>query len=272
MGSGLLLAILVALWFVVLVPMVVTRGDLVTAPAQPTRVLRRRSDRSAMPTSATSMNAMSHRSGSGSTGAASSSNASSGPPETMRTSPIPPLPRRVPGATLLREQPPVPARPAGKAEAEPVAAGSEGRDTSARAELDIRTRRRRMLTGIVALAALWALFAIFWQPVLWWPQIVLDLGIFSYLVFLRLEAQRRQDRLDRRRARAAVRMRLPEDRTERLVRRQTEYQGQVTAATEHQAIAIDDDDPGFAEIPTWDRARESHLAAQAPAWHERKAV
>ncbi|MDQ3506228.1 MAG: hypothetical protein M3446_11085, partial [Actinomycetota bacterium] len=68
MGSGLLLAILVALWFVVLVPMVVTRGDLATAPAESTRVLRRRSDRSAMPTSASSMNSMSHRVGSGSTG------------------------------------------------------------------------------------------------------------------------------------------------------------------------------------------------------------
>ncbi len=278
MGSGLLLAILVALWFVVLVPMVVTRGDLATAPAESTRVLRRRSDRSAMPTSASSMNSMSHRVGSGSTGARSSSTVSSSAaspaaPETMLTSPIPPLPRRVPGATLVQDQPPVPARPAGIAQAEQVAAGSEVRDRSARAELDIRTRRRRMLTGLVALAALWALFAIFWQPLLWWPQIVLDLAIFSYLVFLRLEAQRRQDRLDRRRARAAVRMRMPEDRTERLVRRQTEYQGQVAAATEHQAIAIDDDDPSFAEIPTWQPAAPSAPAVdEATYWSSRKAV
>ncbi|MBA3797627.1 MAG: hypothetical protein H0X18_00700 [Geodermatophilaceae bacterium] len=278
MGSGLLLAILVALWFVVLVPMVVTRGDLATAPAESTRVLRRRSDRSAMPTSASSMNSMSHRVGSGSTGARSSSTVSSSAaspaaPETMLTSPIPPLPRRVPGATLVHDQPPVPGRPAGMAQAEQVAAGSEVRDRSARAELDIRTRRRRMLTGLVALAALWALFAIFWQPLLWWPQIVLDLAIFSYLVFLRLEAQRRQDRLDRRRARAAVRMRMPEDRTERLVRRQTEYQGQVAAATEHQAIAIDDDDPSFAEIPTWQPAAPSAPAVdEATYWSSRKAV
>ncbi len=293
MGSGLLLAILVALWFVVLVPMVVTRGDLATAPAESTRVLRRRSDRSAMPTSASSMNSMSHRVGSGPTGAASSNAASSrnassssvssssvsssavspAAPETMLTSPIPPLPRRVPGATLVQDQPPVPARPAGIAQAEQVAAGSEVRDRSARAELDIRTRRRRMLTGLVALAALWALFAIFWQPLLWWPQIVLDLAIFSYLVFLRLEAQSRQDRLDRRRARAAVRMRMPEDRTERLVRRQTEYQGQVAAATEHQAIAIDDDDPSFAEMPTWQPAAPSAPAVdEATYWSSRKAV
>ncbi len=287
MGSGLLLAILVALWFVVLVPMVVTRGDLATAPAESTRVLRRRSDRSAMPTSASSMNSMSHRVGSGSTGAASSSSVSSrnvsssagspsagspAAPETMLTSPIPPLPRRVPGATLVHDQPPVPARPAGKAGAEQVAE-PEVRDRSARAELDIRTRRRRMLTGLVALAALWALFAIFWQPLLWWPQIVLDLAIFSYLVFLRLEAQRRQDRLDRRRARAAVRMRMPEDRTERLVRRQTEYQGQVAAATEHQAIAIDDDDPSFAVMPTWQPAAPSAPAVdEATYWSSRKAV
>src|SRR4028119_256534 len=37
MGSGVLLAALVVLWFVVLVPMVVTRGDSSTARAEVTR-------------------------------------------------------------------------------------------------------------------------------------------------------------------------------------------------------------------------------------------
>lgn len=259
MGSGVLLAILVALWFVVLVPMVVTRGDLATAPAEPMRVLRRRSDRSAM-----SSNAMSSHEKPGKSRAAPAGGA-----ENMLTEPIPVLPRRIPGATLRQEPSPVSGR---SVVAEQQVSDPPVRDKPARTDIDIRARRRRMLTGMVALAVLWALFAIFWQPVLWWPQIVFDLVIFSYLVFLRLEAQRRQDRLDRRRARAAVRMRMPEDRTERLIRRQTEYQGQVTAATEHQAMAIDDDDPSFAEMPTWDPARDSHIAAQAPAWHERKAV
>src|SRR4051812_29458537 len=45
MGSGVLLAALVVLWFVVLVPMVVTRGDAQTSPSASTdsgRTLQRR--------------------------------------------------------------------------------------------------------------------------------------------------------------------------------------------------------------------------------------
>ena len=125
---------------------------------------------------------------------------------------------------------------------------------------------------MVALTFLWALFAAFWQPVLWWPQILLDLVVFSYLVFLRLEAQREQDREERRRARAAMRVALPEDRTERLVRQHTQYQAHVTAATGQQAITLDDDDPSFAEMPTWDPSRQARGVAEAPVWHERKAV
>lgn len=147
------------------------------------------------------------------------------------------------------------------------------------AEVGIRARRRRMLTGLIALAALWALFAAFWAPVLWWPQIVLDLIVFGYLVFLRLEAQREQDREERRRARDAARVRLPEDRTERVVRAHTQYQAQVTAATEQRAIALDDDDPNLAEIPTWQQATATPANRTTPAedeastdWSSRKAV
>lgn len=276
MGSGVLLTILVALWFVVLVPMVVSRGELATTPAEPVRILRRRSDRSAM-SSAISKPEEPLRRAARSVGA-----------ENLPTEPIPKLPRRIPGATLDQDQPPVSDRSANrsgnrlverpvdravdKVVAEQVVADSPARDTTARAETHIRARRRRMLTGMVGLAVLWALFAAFWQPVLWWPQVILDLVIFSYLVFLRLEAQREQDRQERRRARATVRVKMPEDRTERLVRRHTEYQAQVTAATEHQAIGIDDDDPSFAEMPTWQAAHDAHPEAEAPAWTQRRAV
>lgn len=293
MGSGVLLAILVALWFIVLVPMVVTRGDLATVPAEPVRVLRRRSDRSSMSSSATSSASSSARS---SHEQASHEQASHGQSdrrqpsrrqpdqrgdrvagvENLHTEPIPQLPRRVPGATLLAEQPPVPERRAPQASAgNRVVADPPVRDEPkpSRAEADIRTRRRRMLTGMLAFAALWALFAVFWQPVLWWPQIVLDLVIFSYLVFLRMEAQREQDRQERRRARAAAPVSMPEDRTERLVRRRSQYQAQVTAATEHHAIALDDDDPGFVEMPTWQPAAPSEPAIDdATYWSSRKAV
>ena len=270
MGSGVLLAILVALWFVVLVPMVVTRGDLTTAPAEPTRVLRRRSDRSAMSSSAMSSSAMSRSEKPGKSRAARAASA-----ENMLTEPIPVLPRRIPGATLRQEQAPVPVGSVDSGRsvvAEQQVSDPPVRDKPARTEIDIRARRRRMLTGMVALAVLWALFAAFWQPVLWWPQIILDLVVFSYLVFLRLEAQREQDRQERRRARTATRVKMPEDRTERSIRRHTQYQAQVTAATEHQAIALDDDDPSFAEMPTYVPAPPAHVVAEAPAWHERKAV
>jgi len=271
MGSGVLLAILVALWFVVLVPMVVTRGDLAATPAEPMRVLRRRSDRSAMSSSAVS---------SGDHGLGSRA-ARVTEAENRRTEPIPMLPRRVPGASLAgdRPAPSRPVNPVGREQQVPEQPAPEQhvstssmRELIARGEIDIRARRRRMLVGMVALALLWAVFAAFWLPILWWPQILLDLVVFSYLVFLRLEAQREQDRQERRRARAATRVTLPEDRNERLVRQRTQYQANVTAATGRQAITLDDDDPNFAELPTWDPSRESLAVTEAPAWHERKAV
>jgi len=265
MGSGVLLAILVGLWFVVLVPMVVTRGDLAVTPAEPMRVLRRRSDGSAMSTTAKS-----------STDQTTSSRAARRPhAEEMHTEPIPVLPRRVPGAALSADGVPVSGRAAKPVAAEtgeqPVST-SPVRDMIARREVDIRARRRRMLLGLIALAVLWAGFAAFWQPVLWWPQILLDLVVFSYLVFLRLEAQREQDRQERRRARAATRVSLPEDRTEREVRKHVQYQQHVTAATGQGSISIDDDDPSFAEMPTYIPTPPSRVVAEAPAWHERKAV
>jgi len=264
MGSGVLLAILVGLWFVVLVPMVVTRGDLAVTPAEPMRVLRRRSHGSAMSTTANS-----------SADQTSSRAARRPDAEEMHTEPIPVLPRRVPGAAMAAAGAPVSGRAAkpGAAEAgeQPVSA-SPVRDMIARHEVGIRARRRRMLLGLIALAVLWAGFAAFWQPVLWWPQILLDLVVFSYLVFLRLEAQREQDRQERRRARAATRVSLPEDRTEREVRKHVQYQQHVTAATGQGSIGIDDDDPSFAEMPTYAPTPPSRVVAEAPAWHERKAV
>ena len=269
MGSGVLLAILVALWFIVLVPMVVTRGDLASTPAEPTRVLRRRSDRSAMSSRPMSSRPMS------SSARSSGARSDTGEAENMLTEPIPVLPRRTPGATLSEEALSGSTGSAGKGGAVVAELGSDApvRDKATPTEIDIRIRRRRMLTGLVVLAVLWALCAAFWQPVLWWPQVVLDLVIFSYLVFLRLEAQREQDRYERRRARAIARVKLPEDRTQRLVRRHKEYQGRVTAATEHQAISLDDDDPSFVEMPTWQPAAPSEPAVdEATYWSSRKAV
>jgi len=189
------------------------------------------------------------------------------------------LPRRVPGAALAAESTSHdqgrPVKPVKPVAAESTVTTSSMREVITRGEVDIRARRRRMLLGLIGLAVLWAGFAAFWQPVLWWPQILLDLVVFSYVVFLRLEAQREQERQERRQARATARVTLPEDRTEREVRKHTQYRQHVTAATGHGAIGIDDDDPSFAEMPTYVAAPSSRVAADAddaPAWQERKAV
>lgn len=270
MGSGALLAILVALWFVVLVPMVVTRGDLAAAPAEPMRVLRRRSD-----SQASGEQRMAKRATSGQ------------PAENMLTEPIPTLPRRIPGATMRQEMemPPVPEPRVRSAADQPVPAAASAPKASApkatsevpdrtgrsaRTDGDIRGRRQRLLLSLVAVAVLFALFAAFWQPVFWWPQVVLDLVVFSYIVFLRLEAQREQDRQERRRARASARVSMPEDRTQRMVRKQAQYQDHIAAVSGNQTISLDDDDPSFAEMPTW--TPNSDPVAEAPEWHERKAV
>ncbi|MBA3367896.1 MAG: hypothetical protein H0T99_04385 [Geodermatophilaceae bacterium] len=273
MGSGVLLAILVGLWFVVLVPMVVTRGDLAHTSAEPTRVLRRRSDRSAMPSNATSRHNSAGSAAPSGQFAAGGRAARTAKAHELLTEPIPRLPKRVPGATMSTAASLGSERPVAQPVVEQPVADSPARDEADRREVGIRARRRRMLTGLIALAVLWAGFAAFWQPVLWWPQIILDLAIFSYLVFLRLEAQRDQDRQERRRARAAARVRLPEDRTERSIRRHTQYQAHVTAATEHQAIALDDDDPSFAQMPTWQPAAVPEpVVDDAAYWSARKAV
>ncbi len=283
MGSGVLLAILVALWFVVLVPMVVTRGDLASAPAEPMRVLRRRSERSAM--SSASMSSRDRLL------AGRPARSAPSEPDHMRTEPIPVLPRRVPGATLTSEsrsvgsETPKDVRPgnakgvraenAKAARVEPAKGKKRSteapvKDQVARSGPDLRARRRRMLAGLVVVAVLFAGMAKFWETALWWPQIVLDLAVFSYVVFLRMEAQREQDRRERRLARAVAKVKLPEDRTERAVRRHTEYEAHITAATGNQAIALDDDDPSFADMPTY--RPSANVVSEAPAWHERKAV
>lgn len=241
MGSGALLAILVGLWFVVLVPMVVTRGELVS-PASPARVLRRRS--AGPETSRPTAGPVRDRSEMSATSRLGASPATApradAALETMVTEPVPVVssdrPRSDPERVVrVDARPPVP----------PPA------PPAARTDVDIRARRRRLLSGLIGLAVLWAAFAAFWAPVLWWPQIVLDLVVFSYLVFLRLEAQREQDREERRRARSTMRAPLPVDRTARVAAQRAGYEAALHSTSTSMAIELDDDDPNFREMPTW---------------------
>lgn len=219
MGSGILLAVLVVLWFVVLVPMVLNRGS--SAPEAVTsertgsemRVLRRR--------------------GSGSKAAAG-----------------------LAGGALARLRRPL-------------------RDP--RVEADVVARRRRTLVGLVLLAVVWLLLAVFYRSYFWTAQIVLDLMVFGYLVYLRLEAQREAERRVRRAVRFPER-RLPAGRaptfsnvdvTAPIPKAPTPtggwtpnpvpvptYVNKAMAparqrSLDEQLVRIDDDDPNFADLGEW---------------------
>ncbi len=144
MGSGILLAVLVVLWIVVLVPMVLDRGrGTGTAENEGTvstmRVLRRR-------------------------GAEESGGLADNAIQRLRR------PLRDP-----------------------------------RVEADVVARRKRTLIGLIGLALVWMVLAIVVASYFWTAQIVLDLMVFGYIVYLRLEAQREAERRERRAVRFADR-------------------------------------------------------------------
>lgn len=232
MGSGILLAVLVVLWIVVLVPMVLHRGSAGQAVT------------------------------------------SEGTGSTMRV-----LRRRGAGSD----------RPAGLAEGAMAVLKRPLRDP--RVEADVVSRRRRTLVGLIALAVVWALLAVFYRSYFWTAQIVLDLMVFAYIVYLRLEAQREAERRERRTIRFADR---PTPARPPVRRRPTFSDADVTApitkvkpaapaapvadgwtpnpvpvptyvnkATapppqhrpEESLVSIDDEDPNFAEVAEWQGKR-----------------
>jgi hypothetical protein len=142
MGSGVLLAALVVLWFVVLVPMVVTRGDTQGARAEAA--------------------------------------------DAGRT-----LQRRRAGAAV-------------SAATERVDIDRHALIDSGELQVDVHALRRRTLGGLVALAGIALLGALFYRPWMWAPQVFLDLVVVGYLLLLRRTA-RRERLAARRMARAAAR-------------------------------------------------------------------
>ncbi len=178
MGSGVLLAALVVLWFVVLVPMVVTRGDAQggrTEAADAGRTLQR---------------------------------------------------RRAGGAV--------------SAATERVAIDREALIDSGELQVDVHALRRRTLAGLVGLAGVALLGALFSQPWMWAPQIFLDLVVVGYLLVLRRTARRERlaaRRLARAAAREAMRppvARIPAPRLEDLVLRTITADPVETAVAEEQ--------------------------------------
>lgn len=224
MGSGILLAVLVLLWFVVLVPMVLHRGS------------------------------------------ANEAVTSEGTGSTMRV-----LRRRRTGS----------ADTAGLAEGAMAVLKRPLRDPLV--EADVVARRRRTLVGLIALAVVWALLAMFYRSYFWTAQIVLDLMVFAYIVYLRLEAQREAERRERRTVRFADRATparpparrrasfsdadvtapipkvapppAPSGWTPNPVPVPT-YVNKATAPRQQhrldeQLVGIDDDDPNFADVAEW---------------------
>lgn len=229
MGSGILLAVLVVLWIVVLVPMILRRGSDATATGEgmgsTMRVLHRRDDKTGL--TETAMDKLKR-------------------------------PLRDP-----------------------------------RVEADVLARRRRTLLGLIGLAAFWAVLAIFVRSYFWPAQIVLDLIVFGYVVYLRLEAQREAERRDRRAVRFGERTTGPHPALPSTSRRPATFSNadvtapipRVTAPPEpsatgwtpnpvpvptyvnkataprrahqldEQLVSIDDDDPTFASLDQWDGKR-----------------
>jgi hypothetical protein len=184
MGSGVLLAALVVLWFVVLVPMVVTRGDTQGGRVEAADA----------------------------------------------------------GRTLQRRRAGVPVAAA----TERVSIDREALIDSGELQVDVHALRRRTLAGLVALAGVALLAALFSQPWMWAPQVFLDLVVVGYLLVLRRVARR--ERLAARRvARAAAReamrppvARVPAPRLEDLVLRTiTADPVQDAAAEEHSTVAAE---------------------------------
>jgi hypothetical protein len=182
MGSGVLLAALVVLWFVVLVPMVVTRGDTQGGRLEAT--------------------------------------------DAGRT-----LQRRRAGGALA-------------AATERVSIDREALFDSGELQVDVHALRRRTLAGLVGLAAVALLGALFSQPWMWAPQVFLDLVVVGYLLVLRRTA-RRERLAARRAARAAAReamrpaARVPAPRLEDLVLRTITAEPVQTSEEEHPTVAAE---------------------------------
>lgn len=228
MGSGILLAILVVLWIVVLVPMLLHRGQRVDTRSterlgSAMRILNRRI---AAPDSA--------EASAGSTAGTTAGSTA--------------------GSTVMRVR----------------------RPYSAPTSAEVMARRQRTLIGLAGLAVLWLLLAVFVRSYFWTAQLVLDLILFAYIAYLRLETQREQERRERREARFASRARVPvvasvAEPAEVVAERPEgswdpvpvpvpTYVNAATAprrryvppaVTADNAISLDDDDPAFADIAEW---------------------
>ncbi len=209
MGSGVLLAALVVLWFVVLVPMVVTRGDTQGGRVEAADA----------------------------------------------------------GRTLQRRR----AGTAVSAATERVAIDRDALLDSGELQVDVHALRRRTLAGLIGLAGVALLGALFYQPWMWAPQVFLDLVVIGYLLVLRRTA-RRERLAARRHARAAAReamrpaaARVPAPRLEDLVLRTITAEPTETAEEQPTVAAERLPHPSVPLAPVHTLRPGRVVAARTPA-------
>jgi uncharacterized membrane protein len=118
-------------------------------------------------------------------------------------------------------------------------------DTPRRARATAVARRRRVLTTLALLMLGTAAGAVLWSPVLWLAQAVCDILLFAYVGKVRADARRAARRLTQaRRAERSARR-----RTHRQPVHQPAPRPAAPARRPSQVIALDDEDPSFAQ---WD--------------------
>lgn len=253
MGSGVFLAIVVVLWFVVLVPMVLTRRDTAREAALPeplspaARILSRRSRRSASPRSfaATSSHPEARRFSAMSRRESSPSLEHDQHDQTKRPYELDPQDVVDTGvhARYVDDVEPAPAYdPDSPRPVDP----ERHRRTDAARELML-ARRRRTLVALFVLAVVSLALAVLVSTWFWIPQVIIDLALFGYLYHLRNEAIREQERRDAREERFADQPR-EQSAPQRRIFSASAQQESETPDERRQVVRIDDEDPTFYDL------------------------
>lgn len=252
MGSGVFLAIVVVLWFVVLVPMVLNRGEAAREAAlgeelsPSARILTRRSSSAHTPRRFVSM---SRRESSPSLDDSDQSDEQSAQ-----------LEDDVQTGTFARYDDSdqvdtgVHARyvddgPEPQVSDAPRAVDHDRpRRTDAAREMML-VRRRRTLIALTVLTVVTLAMSVFLSPMLWIAQVIVDLALIGYLSHLRGEASRERERAEQREARMA-----PRQRSQASFEGTYSEQRSATAAVydapaqDQSVVRIDDEDPAFYDL------------------------
>lgn len=252
MGSGVFLAIVVVLWFVVLVPMVLTRRDTAREAALPeplspaARILSRRSRRSAPPRSfaATSSHPEARRFSAMSRRESSPSLEHDQHSQTER--PYEDDPQDVVDTGVhARYVDDVEPAPVDDPDSPRPVDPERHRRTDAARELML-ARRRRTLIAVFVLTVVSLALAVLVSTWFWIPQVLIDVALVGYLYHLRNETIREQERREAREQRFASADRPAEP--SRRIFTPSAQQAADAPDESRQVVRIDDEDPTFYDL------------------------